>query len=208
MAPRKKATLAKPGDPLVSRNGVLIDPELPRSAVLDKLPAPVGSPSKNSVGFEPPLFRASKRKNLNELPAPANVLNGVGAVFMYTCLGVGDREIADTLNITTMQLEELRNHSAYIDCFNIVVDELISANSDALQARIASYATRAVENIMDVAENAEKDETKLRANQDIADRAGVGAKQLAERKSGQVSSLRIMILDDDKSVNVDLNVTL
>lgn len=208
MAPRKKKeALARPGDPLVSRNGVLVDPVLPRSAkVLDNLPAPIGAP-KNNTSIDPISFRANRRRNIKDLPAPTNIINGVAALFMYTVLGVGEREIADTLGITTMQLDELRQHTAFGECFNTVIDELISANSDAIQARIASYATKAVDNIFNIAENAEKDETKLRANQDLADRAGIGAKQMAEKKSAlQGSSLRIVILDEDKEVSVNLNL--
>jgi hypothetical protein len=208
VAPRKKKeTLARPGDPIVSKNGVVVDPELPRSAkVMDNLPAPIGS-NQSNTSINPVTFRSSKRKNLNELPAPPNVINGVAALFMYTVLGVGEREIADTLGITTMQLNELREHSAFDECFNAVINELISANSDAIQARIASYATRAVDNIFNIAEAAEKDETRLRASQDLADRAGIGAKQLADRKGAlSGASLRIVILDEDKTVDVKLNL--
>lgn len=206
MAKRKIIELARPGDPLITRHGVKIDPDLPRSAkAYDNLPAAVGE-HKSNVHLDPATYRSSKRKNIRDLPAPPNVINGVAAAFMYTILGVGDREIADTLKITTMQLEELRTHSAYSECFKTVLDELISANTDAIQARIASYATKAVDNIFHIAEHTEEDSLKLRANQDLADRAGIGAKQLAERKVSTQSTLRIMIIDDEKSVSVNLDM--
>lgn len=198
--------MARPGDPLITKHGVKIDPDLPRSAkTMDNLPAPIGE-KKSNVQIDPASFRASKRRNIRDLPAPPNVINGVAAAFMYTVLGVGDREIADTLKITTMQLEELREHSAYAECFKTVLDELISTNSDAIHARIASYATKAVDNIFHIAENTEEDSLKLRANQDLADRAGIGAKQLAERKVSTQSTLRIMIIDDEKSISVNLDM--
>lgn len=202
----KKIQLARPGDPLITKKGVKIDPDLPRSAkTLDNLPAPVGQ-HKSNLSINPSQYRSSKRRNIRDLPAPPNVINGIAAAFMYTILGVGDREIADTLKITTMQLEELREHSAYAECFNTILDELISTNSDAIQARIASYATKAVDNIFDIAEHTEEDSLKLRANQDLADRAGIGAKQLAERKIATHSTLRIMVIDEEKSISVDLNM--
>lgn len=204
---KRKANLARPGDPLVTKNGLLLQPDLPRSAkTFDNLPAPVGSPPKSNTSINATAFRSTKRKNIKDLPAPTNIINGCAAVFMYTILGVGDREIADTLGITTMQLDELRQHSAYIECFQTVIDELISSNSDAIQARIASYATKAVDNIFKIAEHSDEDSLRLRANQDIADRAGVGAKQLAERKVATQSTLRIMVIDEEKSVSVDLDI--
>lgn len=204
---KRKVNLARPGDPLVTKHGLLVEADLPRSAqTFDNLPAPIGEPPRSNVSINPTVFRSTKRRNIKDLPAPTNIINGCAAVFMYTILGVGDREIADTLGITTMQLEELRQHSAYIECFQTIVDELISSNSDAIQARIASYATKAVDNIFNIAETSEEDSLKLRANQDIADRAGVGAKQLAERKIATQSTLRIMVIDEEKSVSVNLDL--
>lgn len=206
MGRKRKIELAKPGDPLVTRTGVLVDPDLPRiQKALDKLPATVGETRSNNA-ISPSDFRSQKKRNIKDLPAPVNVMNGVGAVFMYTMMGVGDREIADTLGITTMQLDELRHHSAYVECFQQVIDELISAQSDAIQARIASYANKAVDNIFHIAQHTEEDSLKLRANQDLADRAGIGAKQMMERKVGQQATLRIMVIDEEKSVNVNLNI--
>jgi hypothetical protein len=206
MTRRKIVELARPGDPIITRYGVKINPILPRTADrLDNLPVPIGE-TRSNTNVHPPAFRSAKRQNIKDLPAPTNIINGIAATFMYTILGVGDREIADTLNITTMQLEELREHSAYSECFHRVIDELISANSDAIQARISSYAVKAVDNIMNVADTAEDEGLKLRANQDIADRAGVGAKQLAERKVSQQSTLRIMVIDEEKSISVNLDL--
>jgi len=204
---KRKIQLARPGDPLVTKHGLLIQPDLPRSAkTFDNLPAPVGDPPKSNLSINPTAFRSTKRRNIRDLPAPTNIINGCAAVFMYTILGVGDREIANTLGITTMQLDELREHSAYVECFQTIIDELISSNSDAIQARIASYATKAVDNIFNIAENTDEDSLKLRASQDIADRAGVGAKQLAERRITTQSTLRIMIIDEEKSVSVNLDL--
>ena len=206
--------LARPGDPLVLPTGEALSPILPRSAVaLAKLPPPIGEARSTTVDgkINPSAFRGTKKRNLKDLPAPPQIMNGIAAVYLYTFMGIGDREIADLLHITTMQLEEIRAHGAYQEFFQVVFDELINVNSDHLQSRIAAFAPAAVSNIMEVASadmEKVKPETILRANQDLADRAGVGAKELAAKKATSNSTLRIVVYDEETqapSVSIDLN---
>lgn len=185
--------LARKGDPLVLPDGREIPPE----------PLPGEEEIPHSTGIDTRKFRPVRKRTLKELPTSVQMLNGISCVFMYTLLGVGDREIANALKITPSELTSIRKHSAYKDCFENVLDEFISANSNLIQARIASYGREAVDNIMGLAKTAKKEENRLRANIDIADRAGITAK--ANQKT-VLNDLHITITKgNEQDVKIDIS---
>lgn len=134
-------------------------------------------------------------------------MNAVGVVFMLTLMGVGDREIADNLKTNVEQINWIRHTPAYVECFNTVIGEFINANSDLLSARIAAFSSTAVNTIGALAEHGKKEETKLRASQDILDRAGVRPKDVAER-SVIKNDLRIIIVDGDEDNKRSFEVSM
>jgi hypothetical protein len=175
--------LAKPGDPMVTASGVVIAPDR------DGVDLTVHDGPINAKAFRPRKQRAAK-----DLPAPPQMMKAVACVFLLTTLGLTERETADTLGITLGDLKAVKNGQTYAECFNEVVSELINANSEMLAARVASYAGKAVDNIAHLAEFAKKDETKLTANRDLADRAGIGVqKGMSIGIAG--NELRIQIID-------------
>ena len=191
--------LARPGDPLVAADGNKVEPE--------------NKPTKKQAkgmqldgALDPALYRPNKRRILKELPAAPNVISGIGAVFMFTMMGVGDREIADTLGTTVEHINELRSHPAYGECFENILAEFINANSTLITSRIASYAQTAVETIGTLASTAKKEETRIVASKDILDRAGVRPKDQEHRASMSVNDLRIIIVDGNRSSEVSINV--
>lgn len=183
--------LAKPGDPLVTADGKEYIPE----------PLP-GEEVEKPKTVSPHNFRASQKRSLKDLPTTEAMLNGIACVFMYSVLGVGDREIATALKISAAELKTIRAHPAYQECFNIVLDEFISANSGLLQARLAAYGSEAVDNIMSLAKTGEKEETRLRANIDIADRAGISKK---DQQKVSLNDLNIIVSKGD-SEEVKINI--
>lgn len=189
----RRTELARKGDPLVLPDGREVSPE----------PLPGEEEIPHSTGIDTKKFRPVRKRTLKELPTSVQMLNGISCVFMYTLLGVGDREIANALKITPSELASIRKHAAYKDCFENVLDEFISANSNLIQARIASYGRKAVDNIMTIAETSKKEENKLRANIDIADRAGITAK--ANQKT-VLNDLHITITKgDQQDVKIDIS---
>lgn len=197
----KSTALARVGDPLITDTGAKVQPEgYHNGRPLQK--------EKPDLVLDAGTFRPLKKRNLKELPAEVGTINGVAAVFMYTMLGVGDREIADSLNVDVRRIEEVRAHDAYRECFNIVVDTFINKNSDLLSARIAAYSHSALDVVGELSQSAAKEETRLRASTDILDRAGVKAKDNAERQSmNSRSELRIIVVDGKKDVSLDVNLT-
>jgi hypothetical protein len=156
--------------------------------------------------LDAPNFRPLKKRNLKELPAETGTINGVAAVFMYTMLGIGDREIADALLIDVRRVEEVRAHSAYRECFDIVVGEFINKNSDMLAARIAAYSHSALDTVGSIAINGKKEENQLRASIDLLDRAGVRPKDMEGKAQTNKSELRIIVVDGAKDVSVNVHM--
>lgn len=210
--PKSKSTrstsheLAKAGDPLVLADGSEFGPELAEGEE-DAQPA---------QGLNARTFKATKKRTLKDLPSKPQMINAVACTFMYTTLGVGDREIAIALNISAAELTAIRKHPAYQECFEAVLDQFISVNSSLLQARIAAYGEKAVENIFQIAGSAKKEELRFSANKDIADRAGITAKQhqsnrlvlndlhITISKGQETDEVRVSIgSDDDEALDLD-----
>lgn len=191
--------LARPGDPLIADNGSKVEPE-------NKPTKKQASVMQVDGTIDAALYRPTKRRILKELPAAPNVISGIGAVFMFTMMGVGDREIADTLGTTVEHINELRSHPAYGECFESILAEFVNANSTLITSRIASYAQAAVTKIGTLASNAKKEETQFAASKDILDRAGVRPKDQENRANMSVNDLRIIIVDGNRSSEVSINV--
>ena len=191
--------LARPGDPLVTGKGERIEPaNRPTKREVKKL--------EITDTIDPALYRPHKRRIIKELPAAPNVITGIGAVFMYTLMGIGDREIAETLGISVDYLTELRSHPAYSECFMAVHEEFVSANSMLLTSRIARYAQDALTTVGDLSQAGKKEEVKLRASIDLLDRAGVRPKDQESRASMSVNDLRIIVVDGNRSSDVEISI--
>jgi hypothetical protein len=143
--------LAKAGDPYVRPDGTIVPPDRINGGVDMSLPR-----------VDAKQFKPHRKRTVKDLPAPVPTLNGIACVFMYTTLGLGDREIADTLKITTKQLKEIRDHPAYGECFEAVTSEFININSDMINARIAAYSHEALSEIASIALNGKEER-----NQDV-----------------------------------------
>ncbi len=196
--PVKKPELARPGDPYVMVDGTVLQPVL-LPTVLPQL--------KQDTKIDPALFRGKRPRNMADLPAPANMMNAIGAVMLYTFFGVGDREIATALKCSVAELEGIRGHSAYSEFFELISGELISANSDALQNRIAAYQHAALDKVAHIAVYGKREENQLRASVDILDRGGNSPRAIGERATTMKNTLRIQIVKADGN-DTDINVTM
>ena len=191
--------LARVGDPFVAPDGSLIAPLYPE----DYFPR-----VKQETRLDPVAWRARRRRNLNELPGQTNMMNAIGAVMMYTFFGVGDREIANALKCTVLELEEIRGHAAYSEYLELIGSEIISAESDNVTHRIAAYAHGALDTISHISRNGRLESNRLRASIDVMDRGGFNPKMVAEKAVSLKNVLRIQVLDDfnqGKTVNIELN---
>jgi hypothetical protein len=189
-----KTSLARPGDPLVTERGIAIAPD--RDADAD-----VVIPDDKQINAK--AFKPRRQRSAKELPAAPQMMKAVACVFLLTTLGLTERETANVLGIDLGDVKAVKTSPTYTECFNEVLQELINANSEMLSARLASYATGAVDNIAHLARNGKKEEVQLRASQDIADRAGIGV-QKGINIGITGGELRIQYIDADKTADIKL----
>jgi hypothetical protein len=187
MAPRLlNKPLAKWGDPYVKPDGTIVPPDRVNGGVDTDLPK-----------LDVKEFKASKKRTVKDLPAPVPTLNGIACVFMYTTLGLGEREVADTLKISVKQLRELKEHPAYSECFEAVTTEFININSDLINARIAAYSHDALTQIATIALNGKEERNRLRGSTYLMNAGGYGDK--TNNVAVAKNDLRIVIIGKDAS---------
>lgn len=194
--PAKKKELARPGDPYVSPDRTIVAPE-----PISRTPA-VNVDTK----IDPKNFKPNARRTLKDLPADVRMVNACSCIFMYTLMGIGDRQISEALKISITQVHQIREHSAYAECFNLVVGEFVNANSDHIQARLAAYSHGAVSKIADIAFNGEKENNQLKASNDLLNYAGFGKRDGAGKGDSLMNELRIVFVENEGNVNVNVGV--
>jgi hypothetical protein len=184
--------LARWGDPYVTPTGAIIEPDNINGV-------PQEAPKLSVIEYKPQRKRSTK-----DLPAPTLTINAIACVFMYTMLGLGDREIADTLKISVAKLEMIRKHSAYAECFEIVTGEFISINSEMIHARIAAYGHDALSSVADIALNGKEEKSRLRGSMFLMGAGGFGNKA-DQQKSVHQNDLRIVIINKEHDVRVEVD---
>lgn len=199
---KKKTTalgpaLADPGDPLVLPSGEVLQPILPSSHFGD-----VNRANK----IDPVKFRGKKQHNLKDLPAPVGVMHGIAAVMVYSIMNVGDREIADALKCTVSDIERLRAHAAYTEVFEAFFGNVLSAHSDSLMGRIASYSHGALDRVAHLSANAQNEAVSLRASTDLLDRGGLSAKSIDQAGAMKKDTLRIQINRPDGQEAISVTI--
>jgi len=183
--------LAKWGDPLVNPDGSIVPPDHIKGGVDEALPK-----------LDVKEYKPKRRRTVKDLPAPVPTLNAVACVFMYTTLGLGDREIADTLNISVKQLKDVRSHPAYAECFEAITSEFISINSDLINARIAAYSHDALTEIANIALNGKEEKNRLRGSTYLMNAGGYGDKTNMGNSAAK-NDLRIVIIAKDQDVRIE-----
>jgi hypothetical protein len=163
------------------------------------------------ITIGPPLARKltpSKRRNINDLPIDPKTQTAIAVVLFYNIVGLTDNEISHLVNVPLEDIQRLKAHDAYQESFEIIFAELIAANSTSMQSKIAAFAPAALENVFDIASNAKHELAKLKANQDIMDRAGLHPETLYGKQSNEgFDSLKIVIQDgEDKTTKVDIDI--
>lgn len=188
-----KKLLAPYGDPYVTSDGRVIPP-----ADQDRDAHPTQLKSKYKT------YRPTKRRTIKEMPATSAVMKGIAVIFVYTVMGLADREIAELLNLDVSQVKQVRTNPGYLETFDIISSEFVNVQSRLLTARIAAYADEALTNVHEIAANGKKENNVLRANIDLLDRAGVRPKDQETRANAAANELRIILVDGDRDANVEI----
>lgn len=197
-----RPVLARVGDPWVAPDGTKVAPILPK----DFIPR-----VKEDTRINPVTFRGKRRRNINELPAAANMMNAIGALMLYSFFGVGDREVANALKCSVVELEEIRKSAAYSEYLELIGNEIISADSENIAHRIAAYSHGALDTIANVSAHGKTETNRLRASIDLMDRGGYAPKAVADKQIALKNVLRIQVLDDlgnGKDLDIQLTTEL
>jgi hypothetical protein len=192
----KRRELARPGDPYVAPDKSIVAPEpLSRTPAVDV-----------NTQIDPKDFKPSTRRTLKDLPADVRMVNACACIFMYTLMGIGDRQIAEALTISITQINQIRAHSAYAECFSLVVGEFINANSDHIQARIAAYSHGALSQMAKIAFDGEKENNKLKASSELLNMAGFSKRDALNGKGDTLmNELRIIVVEGEGKVDVNIH---
>jgi hypothetical protein len=184
--------LAKWGDPYITLDGKVVSPDAINGGIDESVP------KINLAEYKP-----SKKRTIRELPAPVPTLKGIACVFMFTTLGLGDREIADALGISVEQMKGLKGSPAYAECFEAVTSEFISVNSELINARIAAYSHDALSEIANVALRGKEERNRLRGSMYLMGAGGYGDKSKLAGNAAAKNDLRIVIIGKDQDVRIE-----
>jgi len=207
--------LAKPGDPLVTERGNLVEPEGRKEPDYS-----INVPIARTLNIKTP-------RSIRELGTDAQTQTVVNAVLMYKLLGVSRNEIAHVLGTSLSEVDNIERLPAFQETFEVIFKELLAASSHSIQARIASYAGRALDNLMHLADarphaKEEIDDEGnsimrreydvapmviLKANDSLLDRAGLNADNLYGRDNeSEAQQLEIEITTaDSNKTSVKIN---
>lgn len=197
--------LAKPGDPYVSSRGEVI---AKTEEQLDSI--------KHADRFIPVARRlvVSSRRNMNEMPAndPSTQM-AINVILMYSLMGLTENEIHHITNLPLTEIQNLKHGTDYQTTFEYIFKELINVNSNSIQATLAGYASKAIDQIIELAEDKSgevKDIVRLKANQDLLDRAGLSPDNIYGNGASTDDSdmLKIVIegASPAQSTNIKINL--
>ena len=189
-------TLAKKDDPYINGAGQTIAPQ--------HLNAPDAFELEEKRKILP-IFRTlvvTKRTDLENIPEPDGAQQTViSAVVGMRLLGLSDVDIADVMNASLEQIQSIVTLPATQATFERVYQNIIHANSENIQGRIAAHAGSAVDVVVEMMGNNEvRDDVRLKAAQDILDRSGAHPDQFfGETSKSQQNDdeLRIVIMDEE-----------
>lgn len=121
------------------------------------------------------------RTPIAELPADPRAITTVGVVWLYFTLGLSDFDIRDATGLTLPQIESIKGLSLFDTIGDRVGHNLAELGREDIRSRIERMANRSVDVIEAVIDDNEVEASvKLRAAQDLLDRAGHSAKQIIE----------------------------
>lgn len=207
--------LAKPGDPLVAEDGRII--ESSRRVEPDySISVPI---AKNLVSKSP--------RSVREMSTDGQTQTVVNAVLVYHILGVSKNEMAHLLGTSGKEIDAIMQLNAFQETYEMLFHEFISTNSSSIQSRIAAYAGRAFDNLMDLADSKPKDFVLkddagnlvttqrydvnpmviMKSNEGILDRAGLSEETLYGKQAQSSAPQLEIVISSAEDVKTDVKIT-
>lgn len=139
------------------------------------------------------------RTNIVDLPADPKAVTTSAVVWMYYMLGLSDHDIADATGLTLPQIEHVKGLKLFDQLTDRVTRNMAVLVEQDMQGRISRMSGKALDSIEDIIDDGEVDAAiKLRASQDMLDRAGFSPKQIIEHKHKVEGGLIIKYIEDEQ----------
>lgn len=142
------------------------------------------------------------RRSLADMPLPAKQMNVISAVCLYTLVGLSDRDIAEALGITIDRVGSIKMLDAYTTVYDYVVKSIIDEDSADVRSLFAANARNAATTMVELAQTAENDGVRLKASQDILDRAGHRPADVVHVKAQLDTTMRVVYVEETDEGNV------
>jgi hypothetical protein len=186
-------------------NGVVIDTNtgIPIAPTIDGTQAERREkPSRRTATNGRDRTNKEIRLNVADLPADPRALNTVGIVYVYYMLGLADHDIADCTGLRLDQVEHIKGMQLFERLGSMIITNAGKIAQADTRARIEQMSSVALDAIEDIIDDREVEASvKLRASQDMLDRAGFGAKQITEHHHKMSGGLTIRMIDDTESTS-------
>ena len=137
------------------------------------------------------------RRTLADLPLPAKQMNVLSAVCAYTLMGLSDRDIGEALSMDIERVGRVKMMDGYIQFYDNVVKSIIDEEASDVRSLFAANARKAAGNLVDLASDAENEGVRLKANQDILDRAGHRPADVVLVKGQLDTTLKVVYVEDE-----------
>lgn len=192
--------LAKPGDPYIDSKGEVIES--------DSSPSPTTSPVVYARVPKVLEHQPTVARSIRDMPSTnPTTQHGLFVVLGYWLSGLTKNEIAHAIGVELAHVEELMNSSEFQETFSIMFEELISSNSKSMMAKVQHYSHQAMDRVIALSQEADRDMVSLKASQDVLDRAGMVPSQDMGSSAAQQQGLRIVVQkDNNDEVKVDINL--
>lgn len=149
------------------------------------------------------------RLNAADLPAAPRSITSIGIVWLYFMIGLSDHDIADATGMRLDQVEHIKGLQLFDRIGKMIIDNAAMLHDDDIRTRLVVMSSKALDNIEDISDDNEVDAAvKLRAAQDILDRAGFGAKQIHEHNVKMSGGLVIKYIDDTEATKPVPEITI
>ena len=199
----------------------LADPDDPFFTTIGKLVTSDGQRTNAEMGIEEyvsrnpvPLFRKfnpGREVGLDRTPEKdGKTQAGICAVVALRIMGLSIDDIAKLMGVTAHEIQDVVTMPATQRTFEMMFRGIINNNATTVQGKIAAYADRAVDTVVDLMSDEEvRDDVRLKAAQDILDRSGTHPDQFfaeTEQQTQQDDELRITLLTEDTPSRVEVSI--
>lgn len=177
-------SLPDPNAPLMLGDGSAIPPSTAQTFA--RIEVPSNSQAQRLV--------TSTRRKLIDLPALPKQMNSFAVLLVYTASGLNDNEIATATGLSVAQIVKLREHPAYAQLEQYVIEAVREQSKGEVTAILAQKEVRAAERVGELVDS-EDEKVALAAANSVLDRRGHTPKQQVDINMEMRKTFRIEYVD-------------